>query len=458
MKCKFCMAELEDDVTICPACGNDLEAQEEAVEETAEKKGKLPKWLKITLASVGGVVLAGVLTFAVLYGMGIKWHTISAFLGFTDADINYKDSYSVSDAKVDKNANKVVAKLGNQTLTNGELQVYYWMTVRDFAAKNYYGLSALGLDIAKPLHNQIYDEATGKTWQKYFMETALESWCRYAGLVQMSQDAGFVLPQEWQDYLNSYKTDMGTIAVQSGYADAEAFIDDLVSKGSSVDTYYNYFCTQNTALAYLQSQEEKIAPTLAELEAYYAANEKTFQNKGYGKDAGKYYNVRHIFITVEGEMSEIEEGKLGYTEAQWEACRAKAQKMLDDFLANEPTEAKFAELAKAHSEDPGSAEDGGLYPDLTKNYGFIKEFEDWYVDESRKPGDTGIVKNTGSMKVGYHIMYFSSSREIWKDHAEIGVLEEWVNKMLDEAKLKYPVTIDYKKIVLGTADITTSFQ
>jgi len=455
MKCKFCFAELEEDVTVCPACGKDQEAPEEAVSD--EKKSKFPKWLKITLASVGGVMLAVALTFAVLYGMGIKWHTISAFLGFTEADINYKDSYTVSDSKVEKKADIVIARVGDQVLTNGGLQVYYWMTVRDFASNYYYYLDSIGLDIEKPLNEQVYDEKTGETWQQYFLTNALESWRRYATLVQLAKDSGYVLNQELQDELNSYAQEMETSALESGYANAEALIDDLVSKGSSVATYYEYITTEYTALGYLDSISPQLEPTMEELEAYYTANEETLKNKGYGKDAGKYYDVRHIFITVEGDMVEGEDGTYSYTQEQWDACLAKAQQMLDEFLANEPTEAKFAELAKEHSEDPGSAENGGLYSGLTKDYGFIEEFENWYIDESRKPGDTGIVKNTGSSKVGYHIMYFSASSEIWLEQAETQVLADKMAKILSDAEVVYPMTINWKKLVLGKADISTSF-
>ena len=37
MKCKFCFAEVDDDVTVCPICGKALEETEETpVEETVE--------------------------------------------------------------------------------------------------------------------------------------------------------------------------------------------------------------------------------------------------------------------------------------------------------------------------------------------------------------------------------------------------------------------------------------
>ena len=499
MKCKFCFAELDEDVTVCPACGKELTEAEEApveaaaeeteetlVEETEETEEvsvdelieettalleetdeetaeevpvkKKSKALKIVLAAVAGVVLVAALVVAVLYGMGVKLSSIGAFFGFTEADVSYKNSYTVSDEKMEKKTDVIVAKVGDQTLTNGQLQVYYWMTARDFATNNYYALDSYGLDVEKPLDEQIYDEKTGQTWQQYFLHNALESWRRYAVFVQRSEDAGFELSQQWQEYIDSYGKEIEAAAVESEYENAEAFIDDLVSKGSSVETYYDYFRIECKALAYLDSIGNELVPTLDELEAYYTANEETFQEAGCGKDDGKLYDVRHIFITVEGETSQLEDGTYGYTEAQWEACREKAQKMLDDFLANSPTEEKFAELAKEHSEDPGSASNGGLYSGLTKNYGFIKEFEDWYVDESRKVGDTGIVKNTGSSKVGYHVMYFSGSKELWKDQAETMVLSEKMARKLREFEEMYPADIDYKKVVLGNADINTSLQ
>lgn len=486
MKCKFCFAELNEDVTVCPICGKALEETEETpveetveipaeeteetpVEEIAEETEEAPvaeevpakkksKTLLVVLAALGGLVLAAALVIAVLYGMGYKLSNIGAFLGLKEAGLDYKSNYSVSDKKVEKRADEVIAKVGDQTLTNEQLQVYYWLTVQDYVAQYEYAISMgaeteLGFDLKKPLSEQVYDLKTGKTFEQFFLENALESWRRYASFVQLSQDANYEQTKDIQDFLDNYEEDFEAAAKEEGFADAEALVDEKVSKGSSADAYYHYVRTQYTALGYLQSKETEMAPTDKELEDYYAAHKDELTDAGYGKDAGKYYDVRHIFVTVQGEM-----GKNGYTDAQWEECRAKAQKLLDDFLANEPTEEKFAELAIKNSEDPGSATNGGLYSYLTKNYGFIKEFEDWYVDESRKPGDTGIVKNTGSSKVGYHVMYFSGSRDIWKDQAETMVLSEKVGELLEETTAKYPMTVNYKKIVLGKADLTTETE
>ena len=118
MKCKFCFAELEDDVTICPACGKTLEdvaeeAAELLAEEAAEPEKKNSNLWKILVAAVGGVVLVVVLVLAVMYGSGVKLKNVSAFFGFAEADIDYKNSYTVSDKKMDKNKDVVIAKVGN---------------------------------------------------------------------------------------------------------------------------------------------------------------------------------------------------------------------------------------------------------------------------------------------------------------------------------------------------------
>lgn len=464
MKCKFCFAELEDDVTVCPVCSKNLEEPveestevlaEEAIEVSAEPAGKKSNVWKIVLAAVAGVVLLAVLVLAVLYGSGVKLKNISAFFGFAEAEIDYKSNYTVSDKKVEEKKDVVIAKVGNQTLTNGQLQIYYWMNVRNFVDSYGYYLETFGLDISKPLDKQV-EKTTGLTFQQYFLGVALQEWCNYATIVQKAEQEDYVLDGELQAYLDTFEKELNDLAAQAGHADAEALIDASVSAGSSMKAYYDYVRTGIIGDGYRLSQFEAMNPTQEEMETYYTANEEALKGKGYGKEKGDYYNVRHILVEIEGEGTKDENGKTVYTEAQWEACRAKAQKMLDDFLAGDATETAFAELAKKESADPGSASNGGLYEMLTKDYGFIKDFENWYLEEGRKPGDTGLVKNTESSVQGYHIMYFSENTPIWEYWVRTLILNEKENKMLEEAKTQWPMEVNYKKIVLGNADLTQS--
>lgn len=447
MKCKFCSAELEDGATVCPACGKEVTDEK----PVAEKKKS--KALKIALAVAGVVLLAVILAGAILYFMGYGKEVLHNLKFWRDNDIFYKISYTVDDAKAEKEIDKVVATVGDMTLTNGELQAHYWMSVYDFA--DYYGyyLSMMGVDITKPLDEQVYDEKTGITYQQMFLGTALEGWYRYATLIQMSKEAGFTLGEDEQKYIESLRDKITEMATEEGYADVEAFIDAEFFPGCSLEEYLKYSYNSYLALCYYDTLYEEMMPTQDELEAYYTANEETFKENKVSKEAGDYYDVRHILVEIKGGTKDAD-GVTTYSEAEWEACRAEAQKLLDEFLAGEATESAFAQLAKKHSKDPGSASNGGLYSGLTKDYGFIEDFENWYVDETRKAGDTGLVKNTESSVQGYHIMYFVGSTPIWESEARDTMLAEGTAKVLEEAQAKWPMEVNYKNIVLGLIEMS----
>jgi len=103
----------------------------------------------------------------------------------------------------------------------------------------------------------------------------------------------------------------------------------------------------------------------------------------------KLPNVRHILFSTSGATDE---------EAK-HAIKAQAEELLATFLASDPSESAFAELAKAHSQD--NAEAGGLYESVVPGQ-MVAEFDDWCFDEARQVGDTGIVETT----YGYHIMFY----------------------------------------------------
>lgn len=95
----------------------------------------------------------------------------------------------------------------------------------------------------------------------------------------------------------------------------------------------------------------------------------------------------------------------------------QAKEVLDLFNNGDKTEESFADLAEQYSADSGSVgEDatnggGGLYENIEKGQ-MVAPFENWVYDESRQPGDTGIVMTN----YGYHVMYFVSRADepSWK--------------------------------------------
>lgn len=121
-------------------------------------------------------------------------------------------------------------------------------------------------------------------------------------------------------------------------------------------------------------------------------------------------------------------------------AQARAQEILDEFLAGEQTAEAFGELAEKYSEDGRSGDDnnlsaaGGLYSNVEQG-DMVKNFNDWIFDESRKEGDTDLVQT----EYGYHVMYFQARNvPTWMDSAknakQSAEQSEWLEKTYEGFK------------------------
>ena len=466
MNCKFCNAELPEGVTLCPACGKEmteelpdaiLEAVNEAAaeviaEETAEETTevipeaiseadpaeapvkKTALWVKI-LAVVGALSLVAVLAGAVFYGVGAS---------------RTAKSYTVSDSKAEKVRDTVIATVGDLELTNSALQLYYWQSVNEFYNSYGYYLDSSVLDFDKPLDEQFYDEQNGATWQQYFLESALSSWSRYAALYMQAKEEGFQLSEEMQTHVDTLPQQMEEAAAQSGFESVEAMLHSDMGLVCDQNGYLDYLNVNIYASQYLDSVYDSMVPTMEEIEAYYAENEETLSQQGIVNDGSVTVDARHILICPKGG-TEAEDGSITYSEEEWEQCRADAQKILDAWQAEDGTEDGFAQCATMYTEDPGSMASGGLYTDIYEGQ-MVPQFEEWCFDESRKYGDTGLVRTD----YGYHIMFFVESREIWITNVSDTMIYERTLAMVDEAAAKWPMEANYKKIALSDTSEETA--
>ena len=465
MNCKFCNAELEEGLTLCPACGKDNaeeivteeiaeeivteETQEEVVKEISEEEltvlaeeavaeeseevveeapvKKTSLWVKI-LAVVGALALVAVLVAAVFYGVNRAPKA---------------ESFTVSAQKADSVRDTVVATVGDFELTNNELQVFYWQGVEEFY--NYYGyyIDSSILDLSKPLDTQFYDEASGVTWQRHFLDNALTTWSRYAALGMHAKEEGFDLSEETKAELETMPQQLEDMAVAYQYANAEEMLKADMGIVCNVDGYLAFLTTNLLAGQYLDSIYDSLVPTDAQIEAYYVENEEMLNTQGISKDNGITVDARHILICPKGG-TEDENGTITYSEEEWEACREQAQMLLDQWLAEDGTEEGFAQYATMYTEDPGSMASGGLYTDMYEGQ-MVAPFEDWCFDASRQYGDSGLVKTT----YGYHIMYFVESREIWISNVRDLMISDNSMAIVNAASAKWPVDVNYKKIALG---------
>ena len=140
-------------------------------------------------------------------------------------------------------------------------------------------------------------------------------------------------------------------------------------------------------------------------------------------------NVRHILVAFEGGTADSN-GQTVYSDEEKATAKKGAEEILAQWEAGEATEDTFAALANEKSDD-GDGTTGGLYEDIYPGQ-MVENFENWCFDESRKPGDTGIVET----EYGYHIMYYVSDSDIiYRDHLITEDLRqtqttEWYNALV----------------------------
>lgn len=408
---------------------------------------------KIALAAVAILLLLICLSVVVYWGViGVTsfdegMQHLSELLLPKENDVFRKSSYSVSDEKAVKKTDRVIARVGDTELTNGELQVFYWMDVYEYLENYGYYAVYYGLDHTEPLDEQSCKENDG-TWQQFFLEKAILNWHSYQAMALMAKEEGVPLNEDLQSDLDGLRGSLTDAVLESGYGSIDALIQADMGAGCDYDDYYSYMDTYYRGYSYLEQKLDKVQITDEMIAKYYDEHTEELAEDGISKTSGNVMDVRHILIAVEGG-TEGEDGEKTYSEAEWEACKAEAQKVLDEWLAGEATEDSFAALAHEYSEDTGSNENGGLYQNLDSKSGFVQEFIDWYMDESRKPGDYGLIR-TG---YGYHVMYFVESEAQWIRTCRQGVMTEQTSAILEEARARFPMEVEYKKIALAVVEL-----
>lgn len=467
MKCNKCGEELQDLEKVCPACGASVEenapveACEAPVKEQEEKKQPVMVPLKMVLL-IGVVLLLAVALVGIVLMGSLQEDTTKPTTQTTEPpltipadgnpdDVTCKGSYTVTE---DKLASSVAAvTLGDHKLTNGQLQVFYWMQVYDFV--NYYGyyLSAVGLDYTKPLDMQACGISQEKiTWQQYFLGETLKAWQNYRLLADMADKAGWKIPAEYQTQLDGLEETLKKDAEAGKFQSVDAMLAQQMGAGVTIEDYKHYVNLYYVANLYREHLIATTEPTDAELEAYFKEHEKELKENSPSitKDSGLLVDVRHILVKPEGGTPSADGKTVTYSDAEWEACRQKAQAIYSQWLAGEKTEASFGALANEKSQDQnGQVTNGGIYTDVVKGQ-MVTEFNDWCFDAARKPGDHGMVKTV----YGYHVMYFVSGEEGWIRYCRDGVQREKVYAMEDQLAKDNAVQADYSSICIAAVDFS----
>lgn len=359
-------------------------------------------------------------------------------------DETCKGTYTVTDEEIVAAADTVVATIGEHKLTNGQLQTFYWMQVQSFLNSQYgsmmmaYGM----LDYTQPLDMQVCAMTGSGTWQQFFLKEALNTWQNYFVLAENAAAAEMELTEEEQAFVDGIEANLTLSAQQYGLQSAEDLLKHNVGAGSSLEDYVYFQELLIRGNKYYDAETAKINPTHEEVEKFFAEHEAEYKESGITTD-GKYVDVRHVLFVPQGGTTD-ETGATVYSDAEWAACEAEAQNVMNAWSKGECDEESFAAMANAYSQDPGSNTNGGLYENVQQGQ-MVPEFDAWCFDEKRVPGHFGIVKTT----YGYHLMYFVGSTPIWEYYTRQDLVAEKTNELMESLTSEHPMEVDYSAISLG---------
>ncbi len=499
MNCKHCQAPLEDGNSVCPSCGwdNSLPEETETIafspEETAqapatpeessgspeqdlpspgEASDSQPKPVnrkKLALVIGGAVLVLALIAVAIWFlarpAESLPTEPAESTASTTDTTpeetaeptgVLVREDYTFEGDDITPELSKAVATMGDATLSNGLLQIFYWRSYYDFLNNYSSYIAYIGLDTTKPLNEQTCGmSSTTMTWEQFFLDNALQTWAQYQAVRLDAEAAGYTISEGTQTQLNSSAQQLETSAQQYGFDSVQAMLEADFGAGVTAETYQSYMELYMTSMDYYYSQMDALTPSAEEVEAYYDENQETFTQNGIDKnETPATINVRHILIQPEGEKAGTDDnGNAVYSEEQLAAAKEKAQALYDQWLAGEATEASFADLVADNSADTGSVSNGGLYEGVAPNQ-MVTEFNDWCFDPTRKAGDTGLVET----EFGCHIMYFVSASEktYWYTSAESQMMQERSTQLLQTSLENHPYEVDYDAIVLGKVQTSTT--
>lgn len=430
-------------------------------------------------------------------------------------DVTCKGSYTVTQPLTDQQADRPIAVAGGQSLTNGTLQVYYWMEIVRYLQDN------PGVRFDQPLDTLLCDvDDTAITWQQYFLQRALDTWFSRQVLYLHSVDTALSTEEAYQPneanheknivhtmpavnhlygyvhrsfqpndmhqaYLDELPGVLDALAREAGFADADtmareavgARAEDLVQYAWLYNWDYMYYTqltydmepTEEMLIDYLRGPEEETVPEGegdGESTETESAETEPAETEPVELPTGvrESVTIRQILLVPENAQVAAD-GRVTADDAAWQDCLEEAQGILYNWRTRAANarryyprpenvdEALFAEKAIALSADAGTRADGGLYSNLKPGQ-LPDTLDAWCFDETRLNGDSELF----TTEYGIHILYFVSAADSSVQNLRGEYLRQKTRELMETALAEYTMIVDYNSIRLREPDGMTGLS
>ena len=324
--------------------------------------------------------------------------------------------------------NTVAATVGEHKLNSVELSYYYNDAVSAFynEQSSQYSdytdqyLQVLGLDPAKPLDEQVYDEESGQTWADYFVDTAIANAKNDYALYDLAMQEGFTLPGEDQTTLDNLLNNLETYASLSGYGNSNQYLRAMYGYGADADSYGKYSERSAVADAYKQAHKEGLTYDDTAIREHEADSASKYNSYTYSSAYLSYTDFRQ-------GGTEDEDGNKTYSEEENNAGR-DAMKLAAEDMATATSVEELKEKAAAaaindESQLAVNESENVLHTEINA------PLADWLSAEERKEGDIAAIPNTSTttdadgnettVTNGYYVAIFHSKNDNTKKMANV---------------------------------------
>lgn len=307
--------------------------------------------------------------------------------------------------------NTVAAVIGETELSNAQLNYYYVDSVNEFV-RTYGAYAAMfGLDLTKPLDEQVINEETGLTWADDFTSSALTNAKSTYALVNAAKAEGFELTEEDKASINNSISQMELSAIMSGYSKVDDYIKAYYGHGASIDSFREYIEMNTLAQLYYSQYASNLTYDEAALRAAEEGKEAEFSNYSYNY----YYLSTSKFLeggttAEDGTVTYSDEEKAASVKAAEEAAKALAEM---EITSIEEFDAAIAALTINEGAETAPKSTSCL----DYAYGNVTSAaREWITDAKRVEGELGYVKNATTTTnedgteeetiSGYYVIYF----------------------------------------------------
>lgn len=275
-----------------------------------------------------------------------------------------------------------------------------------------------GLDVTKPLDEQVYNATTGETWADYFVKAAQDNAKWTYGMYNKAIAAGHKLTDTEQKNLDLQEQNLDRIAAYYNYGNAKQYLRAYYGPGSTVKSYMEY--TRITAIA--NSYAAAYHDGLEFKDADYREYEKD-KMADYNSYSFSYYYLSvsdYLTFNGGGKTEKDENGKetTTYTDEQKEKARKDAEAAAKGLAIadNNTLEALNKAIQALELHKNKKAEDLEKIKATENKYvlsGSIQnaDFKKWITDTARKTGDitTIEIKSGEGEKAtvsGYYVLLY----------------------------------------------------